>query len=357
VRRRRPRGSGGREESRAREKESGRESRTEGQGEERTGEKDGEKGGKEGREESREAGSQGGGEAARHEGLEESGAESEGEERAEEKGREEAVAEVPSLEIEHSDRGVVMTGRRVLIVEDNPANLALMEYLLRAGGFSVLTASDGEAGVALALRERPDVILMDLLMPTLNGFEAFTRIRKMPELRQVVVIAVTALASASERDGILAHGFDGCIAKPITPRLSFPRSSVSSRCTAPRGLSIRLLIAARDSRTLLASLPDWSRPCGMRRSKAHGRWRERPPPSLRPYVREHGMVESYRSRCAGARFPPKSFPSSSTSARRSGFTKPRIDRVGPTTEVSRPVCTTPSCSSKPPARPADCRST
>ena len=144
---------------------------------------------------------------------------------------------VRSLEIEHSDRGVVMTGRRVLLVEDNPANLALMEYLLRAGGFSVLTAGDGEAGVALALRERPDAILMDLLMPSLNGFEAFTRIRKLPELRHVVVIAVTALASASERDGILAHGFDGCIAKPITPATFVPQIERLIQVHGPSGSS------------------------------------------------------------------------------------------------------------------------
>jgi CheY-like chemotaxis protein len=112
---------------------------------------------------------------------------------------------------------VTITARRVLVVEDNPANLALMEYLLRAGGFHVLTANNGQEGVTVALRGQPDLILMDLMMPTLNGFEAFTRIRKNPDLATVPVIAVTALGSAADRDTILAHGFDGCISKPITP--------------------------------------------------------------------------------------------------------------------------------------------
>ena len=141
-------------------------------------------------------------------------------------------------------------------------------------------------------------------MPSLNGFEAFTRIRRLPELRQVVVIAVTALASASERDGILAHGFDGCIAKPITPATFVPQIERLIQVHGPPGSSAAgLLIAARDSRTLLVSLPDRSRPCGMRRSRAHGRWRERlrRRRSARTSASTSGWWRS-RSRCAGARF-------------------------------------------------------
>jgi CheY-like chemotaxis protein len=105
----------------------------------------------------------------------------------------------------------------ILIVEDNPTNLALMEYLLRAFGHTPRTASNGTAGVALAKHERPDIILMDLHMPGIDGFEAASQIRGIPELAGVPLVAVTASAMVGERDSILARGFDGYIAKPITP--------------------------------------------------------------------------------------------------------------------------------------------
>lgn len=106
---------------------------------------------------------------------------------------------------------------RVLVVEDNPANLSLMEYLLRAFGYTVLTATDGVEGVELAHREIPDVILMDLQMPRLNGFDAASRLKADPLLGSIPIVAVTAFAMVGDRDKILAHGFDGYIAKPIAP--------------------------------------------------------------------------------------------------------------------------------------------
>jgi len=106
---------------------------------------------------------------------------------------------------------------RILIVEDNPANLSLMEYLLKAFGHDVTSTTDGAAGVAAAERELPDVILMDLQMPTVNGYEATARIKAQPRLAHVPVIAVTAFAMVGDRDRILSRGFDGYIGKPITP--------------------------------------------------------------------------------------------------------------------------------------------
>jgi CheY-like chemotaxis protein len=106
---------------------------------------------------------------------------------------------------------------RILIVEDNPANLSLMEYLLRAFGYAVLTATDGAEGIEVAHREIPDVILMDLQMPKLNGFDAASRLRADAVLKGIPIVAVTAFAMVGDRDKILAHGFDGYIAKPITP--------------------------------------------------------------------------------------------------------------------------------------------
>ena len=106
---------------------------------------------------------------------------------------------------------------RVLLVEDNAANLELMQYLLKASGYSILTATDGRQGVEVAERESPDVILMDLQLPIMNGYEAARLVKEVPALRDVPIIAVTAFAMVGDRDKILARGFDGYIAKPITP--------------------------------------------------------------------------------------------------------------------------------------------
>jgi two-component system, cell cycle response regulator len=106
---------------------------------------------------------------------------------------------------------------RVLVVEDNPTNLALMEYLLRTFGYDVFTASDGAEGIEVARRESPDVILMDLQMPKLNGFDAVRQLKANPVLCNIPVVAVTALAMVGDRDKILAHKFNGYIAKPIAP--------------------------------------------------------------------------------------------------------------------------------------------
>ena len=106
---------------------------------------------------------------------------------------------------------------RVLLVEDNPANLSLMQYLLQASGYTTLTATDGSEGVVIAKRDSPDVILMDLQLPIMNGYEAARQVKEVPALRGVPIIAVTAFAMVGDRDKILARGFDGYIAKPITP--------------------------------------------------------------------------------------------------------------------------------------------
>lgn len=106
---------------------------------------------------------------------------------------------------------------RLLVVEDNPTNLSLMQYLLGTHGYTVLTAADGEEGVRAAIQQVPDVILMDVQMPKLNGFEAAAQIRRVPSLSAVPIVAVTAFAMVGDRDEILARGFDGYIAKPIVP--------------------------------------------------------------------------------------------------------------------------------------------
>ena len=103
---------------------------------------------------------------------------------------------------------------RVLVIEDNRANLDLMTYLLDAFGYRVLQAADGEEGVELGLRERPDLILCDINLPKLDGYGVSRKLRAESEF-SAPLIAVTALAMVGDRDKILSGGFDGYISKPI----------------------------------------------------------------------------------------------------------------------------------------------
>jgi two-component system, cell cycle response regulator len=106
---------------------------------------------------------------------------------------------------------------RILVIEDNPENLDLMTYLLTAFGHTAMRAMDGEQGLQLALREKPDLILCDLQMPRVDGFEVARRVRENPQLSQVPLVAVTAYAMRDDRDKVMTAGFDGYITKPIVP--------------------------------------------------------------------------------------------------------------------------------------------
>lgn len=105
---------------------------------------------------------------------------------------------------------------RILIMEDNAANLRLMSYLLESYGHVILAARDGLEGVELVLRERPDLILCDLQMPKLDGFDVAHRLKNDPELAGIPLVAVTALAMAGDSVKVRAAGFDGYISKPIS---------------------------------------------------------------------------------------------------------------------------------------------
>jgi len=106
---------------------------------------------------------------------------------------------------------------RILIIEDNPANLDLMTYLLSAFGHTPLGARDGEEGLAAAGREAPDLIVCDVQLPAMDGYEVARWLKSHPRLRTIPLVAVTALAMVGDRDKMLAAGFDGYIAKPIAP--------------------------------------------------------------------------------------------------------------------------------------------
>ena len=106
---------------------------------------------------------------------------------------------------------------RILVIEDNPANLELMTYLLRAYKYEPLSASDGEAGLALARKERPEVVICDIQLPGIDGYEVSRRLKADPAMRSIPIIAVTAFAMVGDRDRALSAGFDGYIGKPIVP--------------------------------------------------------------------------------------------------------------------------------------------
>jgi two-component system cell cycle response regulator len=108
---------------------------------------------------------------------------------------------------------------QILIIEDNPANLELMAYLLMSFGHVVLTADDGEAGIATAHRQRPDIIVCDVQLPGLDGYAVVRALKQDSSLSAIPVVAVTALAMVGDREKGLAIGFDGYIAKPIDPEL------------------------------------------------------------------------------------------------------------------------------------------
>jgi len=105
--------------------------------------------------------------------------------------------------------------RKILIVEDNDKNMKLARDVLQAKGYTTLEAVTGEEGVSMALAHRPDLVLMDIQLPSIDGFEAFRRIRSHPDTQAIPVVAFTASVMSSDRHRITDAGFDGFIGKPI----------------------------------------------------------------------------------------------------------------------------------------------
>ena len=104
---------------------------------------------------------------------------------------------------------------RVLIVEDNPANMKLATFLLQSAGHTVLSATDAEAGLTLARVEQPNLILMDIQLPGMDGLEAIVLLKQDDATRAIPVIVLTALAMKGDEERIRAAGCDGYIAKPM----------------------------------------------------------------------------------------------------------------------------------------------
>jgi two-component system cell cycle response regulator DivK len=104
---------------------------------------------------------------------------------------------------------------RVLIVEDNAINMSLSTFLVQSAGYAVITASDAEAGIKRAREEVPDLILMDIQLPGMDGIEAIGLLKGDPSTREIPIIALTALAMKGDEARIRASGCDGYIAKPM----------------------------------------------------------------------------------------------------------------------------------------------
>jgi two-component system cell cycle response regulator DivK len=108
--------------------------------------------------------------------------------------------------------------KRILVVEDHEDNRQILRDLLASAGYEMLEAEDGEHGVAAADTHRPDLILMDIQLPVIDGYEATRRIKAMPQLRSIPIIAVTSYALSGDEEKARAAGCDDYVTKPYSPR-------------------------------------------------------------------------------------------------------------------------------------------
>jgi two-component system cell cycle response regulator DivK len=104
---------------------------------------------------------------------------------------------------------------KILVVEDNPANMTLAVFLLESAGHTVLSATDAEAGLTMARQDQPELILMDIQLPGMDGLAATALLKGDESTRAIPVVALTALAMKGDEERIRAAGCDGYIAKPL----------------------------------------------------------------------------------------------------------------------------------------------
>ena len=107
------------------------------------------------------------------------------------------------------------TGAQILVVEDNERNMKLFRDVLHASGYRTLEAGTGERAVELVFEHRPDLVLMDIQLPDIDGVEALARLRADERFSSVPVLALTAQAMEGDRERFLAAGFDGYLSKPV----------------------------------------------------------------------------------------------------------------------------------------------
>ncbi|HKV41909.1 MAG TPA: response regulator [Blastocatellia bacterium] len=127
----------------------------------------------------------------------------------------------------------------VLIIEDNPTNLELMEYLLDAFGFTALATADGESGLAAVRANHPDLVLCDIQLPGIDGYQVVKELKSDPATLPIPVVAVTAMAMVGDRDRIVAAGFDGYLTKPINPETFVSEIKMFLPVVAPKTMPIQ----------------------------------------------------------------------------------------------------------------------
>jgi two-component system cell cycle response regulator DivK len=108
--------------------------------------------------------------------------------------------------------------KRILVIEDTEDNRKILRDLLTNAGFELIEALDGESGIRMAAQERPDLILMDIQLPIVNGYEATRRIKANPDTKHIPIVAVTSYALSGDEAKAREAGCDGYIAKPFSPR-------------------------------------------------------------------------------------------------------------------------------------------
>ena len=108
-----------------------------------------------------------------------------------------------------------MANELILIVEDNDKNMKLARDILQVKGYRTIEAESAEAGLPLAAAQKPDLVLMDIQLPGMNGIEALKKLRASPETSRIPVLAFTASVMPQDRKEIMSAGFDGFVSKPI----------------------------------------------------------------------------------------------------------------------------------------------
>lgn len=106
----------------------------------------------------------------------------------------------------------------ILVIEDNEKNLLLMRDILTYRHYEVIEARDGESGIKMAKERKPDLIIMDIQMPVMDGFSATKILKRDPQTKEIKIIGVTSFAMKGDKERILAAGFDDYISKPIDTR-------------------------------------------------------------------------------------------------------------------------------------------
>jgi two-component system cell cycle response regulator DivK len=112
--------------------------------------------------------------------------------------------------------------KKILVVEDNPTNMRVIRMVLRSRGYWLLEATDGEEALVVAMEGRPDLIVMDIQLPKIDGLEVTRRLRQSTEFKQIPIIALTASAMEGDREKVIAAGCDEYISKPVNTR-QFPQ--------------------------------------------------------------------------------------------------------------------------------------